>query len=197
MNRAGLYCRILLFLYLFVCVNGAVYTIKSATSNLHICATAIEVGSAVQLLDDAQATDASGNMICYWSIDSEGHVFLAGGDGTLVIESAADTPECAGMTFSLSTVSSGNTAQTFGLVNTQYGEILRTAGGYGACAMDVLALASGAPLSSGIEGSSESQTFTITHLVCESGFYWNQDATSPVCRECPIGRSELVFPQWL
>jgi hypothetical protein len=183
-----------IFIYVLLAVamlsDGAVYTILSTTSsNLYICASGSTRTSSIILRSDSASVDSAGNLLCYWAFDSAGHVSFAGGDGTLVIEATADGSNCSTQSFSLNTLTAGRSNQLFGWVNSPYGSTIGTSGGNGICVMDIKTQASGGRVMSGLAGASESQSFTVTALVCSEGSYWNQAHTSPLCVRCPAGTS--------
>jgi hypothetical protein len=166
--------------------HGAVYTIQAVQSHLYLCAESISLHAQVLLLSDKLSKDITGNPLCYWTFDTIGHIYLAGGNGTLTID-AGHTADCGNETVLLSHRRSNHAAQYFGWVKSPHGDTLQTDGGYGTCALDTIDQTQGGAVKSGVAGSSVSQSFIIDYLACPSGQYWDQDSTSPTCIPCPVG----------
>jgi hypothetical protein len=167
-------------------VHAAVYNIKSTSSDLFICADSATPFATIILGTNNQMQDDEGSYLCYWSFDTIGRIHFSGGNGDLLI-TAADHLVCSSQTYTLS-IPTDNHTQSFGWVNSPYGEGLVTAGGYGNCAMDTLNQTEGSSIRSTEQGSSNTQSFALIHLTCSQGQYWNQDLTSPRCLPCPQGR---------
>jgi hypothetical protein len=185
-----IYCIFCLYLLgWFAVVQAAVYNIKSTSSDFFVCADSATPFATIILVTNNRLQDDEGNYLCYWNFDTIGRIHFSGGTGNLLI-TAADHVVCSGQTYSLS-VPADNHTQSFGWVNSPYGEGLVTAGGYGNCAMDTLNQTEGSSIRSTVQGSSDTQSFVLMHLTCARGLYWSQDLSSPQCLPCPQGR--LVY----